>query len=662
MKNVSGDVSCTAGQMGRALGLSLASRKYRELPALSEIEKFSSNGNEICFCTIGDGSTSEGAFWEVMNAAVVHKVPLLTIVYDDGYGISVPVELQTAKGSISRVMEGFLMDEDGEGMHIYTVNGWDYVELVAVFEKVANKIRTEHRPALIHVKELTQPQGHSTSGSHERYKSKERLAWERENDGIERMISWIISREIASSEEVENLRIAAKKMVKEAKNIAWKRFTSSLNKLKHELQEILEVHSDDPVLIKLYDELKSAINPFYSEIIQVARRARLRFKLINKDLPARLEELLSEAVDKSSLKYHTHLYSESPKSVLNVPVVQAEYSENSLTLNGYQILNKFFDNKFSENDRLLAFGEDVGHIGDVNQGFAGLQAKFGAERIYDTGIREWSIIGQAIGLAIRGFRPIAEIQYLDYLVYAMAPLSDDLACLRYRTNGIQRSPVIVRTRGHRLEGIWHAGSPMGLILNSLRGMVIAVPRNMVQACGLYNTILESDDPAIVIECLNGYRLKEKLPDNIGEFSVPVGLPEILQKGTDLTLVTYGSCVREASKAIDLLKGFDISVELIDVQTLMPFDLEQIILNSIRKTNKVIFLDEDLPGAATAYMKHIVLEEHGGFRYLDASPMCITAKEHRPPFGSDGDYFSKPNPEYIAEKILKMMEEYRGGNL
>jgi pyruvate/2-oxoglutarate/acetoin dehydrogenase E1 component len=597
-----------------------------------------------------------------MNAAIVHKVPLLTIVYDDGYGISVPVELQTTKGSISRAMEGFLIDEEGEGMHIYTVKGWDYPELVATLEKVTEKIRNVHRPALIHVQELTQPQGHSTSGSHERYKSKERLSWERENDGIEKMILWMLNRGIATIDEIEEMRQKAKLFVREAKNRAWKNFILPFIPIKKNLLELLQNFSEDPVIAKLHKELKNAINPFYSEIIQVARRTVLRFRIIDVPIPESLETIIADAQKTSNQKYHTHLYSETPLSILNVPVVNPEYSVASPLLNGYQILNRYFDQKFEANDKLLAFGEDVGKIGDVNQGFAGLQVKYGESRISDSGIREWSIVGQAIGLAIRGFRPIAEIQYLDYLVYAIAPLTDDLASIRYRTNGIQRAPAIIRTRGHRLEGIWHAGSPMGLMINSLRGMVLAVPRNMVQAAGMYNSILASDDPAIVVECLNGYRLKEKLPANIEKFTVPVGLPEVLRDGTDITMVTYGSCVREALKALELIDQFDVSVELIDVQTLLPFDLEKIILNSVKKTNKVIFLDEDLPGGATAYMKDIVLEKHGGFEYLDAAPMSITAHGHRPPFGSDGDYFSKPNPELIAEKILEMIEEYRGVRL
>ncbi len=656
-KNISSDISSTAGQMGRAVGLALASKKFREMPELSHSDTFSDRGNEICFCTIGDSSTSEGAFWETMNAACVNKLPLLVAVWDDGFGISVPVELQTTKGSISKAMEGMLIDEKGDGMYMYKVKGWDYSSLVATFEKAAHKVRKEHIPAMVHVVEMTQPQGHSTSGSHERYKSKERLAWEREYDCIDKMAEWMLEHHIINEERLTSMKSEAKKVAKEARNKAWQKNISFVKENKVQLQNIYHSLHKDEKMVKLEQDIQNAVNPFYSELVQNAERLRFHLLTKKKEVPLNLHQFLDNADKIAKQRYFTHLYSDGPKSVLNVPVVRPEYNDGSPLLNGYQIINKFFEIKFEENDTLLAFGEDVGKIGDVNQGFAGLQAKYGKERVFDTGIREWTIVGFAIGLSMRGFRPIAEIQYLDYLAYAFSPLSDDLATLRYRSNGIQRAPAIIRTRGHRLEGIWHAGSPMAVLVHALRGMVIAVPRNMVQAAGMYNTLLKSDDPAIVIECLNGYRQKELLPENMGEYTVPVGLPEVLEVGNDLTLVTYGSCIREAVDAIQIIKEFGISVELIDVQTLLPFDLEHIISQSIRKTNKVIFMDEDVPGGATSYMMQCVLEDQKAFRFLDSPPATITAAPNRTPFGSDGDYFVKPTAENVVDKVLDMMREY-----
>ncbi len=657
LKNISSDISCTAGQMGRAAGLALASRKYRKLPEVEDRHLFSQDGNEVCFCTIGDSSTSEGAFWETMNAACVNKIPLLVAVWDDGYGISVPVELQTTKGSISRAMEGMLIDENKEGMYIYTVKGWDYTGLVATFEKAAHKVRSEHIPAMVHVIEMTQPQGHSTSGSHERYKSKERLSWEREYDCIEKMAEWMLQQGFITSGKLAEMRQDAKGVAKEARNHAWQKHINFVKQKKSTLTSIYDKISKDEKIGKMAQDIHNSVNPFYSELVQNAER--LRFYLLSKKypIPSILEEFINEAGEIAFQRYQAHLYSEGPRSALNVPYIPPEYSNDSPQINGYQVLNKFFEIKFAQDNRLLAFGEDVGKIGDVNQGFAGLQKIFGSERIFDTGIREWTIVGFAIGLAMRGLKPIAEIQYLDYIAYAFSPLTDDLATLRYRSNGIQRAPAIIRTRGHRLEGIWHAGSPMGVLIHALRGMIIAVPRNMVQAAGIYNTLIQSDDPSIVIECLNGYRLKESLPSNIGEYTIPVGMPEILTEGRDITLVTYGSCVREALEANHILNDFNISLEVIDVQTLLPFDLEHLILQSIKKTHKVIFMDEDVPGGASAYMMKCVLEDQNAFTYLDSIPVTITAAPNRTPFGSDGDYFVKPTAENVVNKALEMMKEY-----
>lgn len=661
MYNVSSDISCTAGQMARGLGLAMASKKYRKLDIPSH-KQFSDNGNEISFVTIGDSSTSEGVFWETMNASAVMRVPLIVAVWDDGYGISVPVEMQTAKGSISKALEGFLPDGNGNGIMIYTVKGWDYPELCAVFEKVSLKVRDKHMPALIHVQELTQPQGHSTSGSHERYKSPERLQWEKDNDCIKRMAEWIVESGIATQEEVDDLKEKAVEYTKNAKDNAWKTYS---NGVKSHLTTLKDIYTTIPQVSKtegiqhLENELSNTVNLTFSEILANARKMSIQLKRLN-SINDGLQSFIEKCQQLGDQKYHTHLHSNNKYAALNIPVVAPKYGLEPEVVNGYQILNAYFDNLFTYKPNIIAFGEDVGQIGDVNQGFAGLQAKHGTERVFDTGIREWTIMGQALGGSMRGLRPIAEIQYLDYMAYAFSLLTDDLATLRYRSNGIQRAPAIIRTRGHRLEGIWHAGSPMGMILTSMQGIYLCVPRNMVQAVGFYNTLLKSDDPGIVVECLNGYRLKEKLPTNLLEYTIPLGKPEILQEGTDITLVTYGSCVREAQKGLDLLKGFDISVELIDAQTLMPFDLEGIIVNSLKKTNRIIFMDEDIPGGATAYMMREVLEKWDGYQYLDAKPVTLTAAAHRTPFGSDGDYFTKPNPEDVFDCIMKMMSEAAPG--
>ncbi|MEL6986556.1 MAG: thiamine pyrophosphate-dependent enzyme [Bacteroidota bacterium] len=659
--NTSSDISSTAGQMARGLGLALASKKYRNSKALHSGTPFSDNGNEVCFVTIGDASTSEGAFWETMNAAAVTKVPMAVSVWDDGYGISVPIDLQTTKKSITKAMEGFRYDENGDGIYMYEAKAWDYPALCEMYERGVKLVRDTHTPALFHVTEVTQPQGHSTSGSHERYKSKERLQWEIDRDGIKVMSQWIVENNIASKEKIDALKAEAKTYVKECKNRAWKAYQDSIAEERNHIlkiySELLEQKIGPTSSIKtLETELKQVVNPTLDEVYQNAKRV---FYLIMSTDAVQTEQIktwLKSWKQTTDKRYHTNLYSDSVKSALKVPVVYAEYDEEPQVLNAYQILNQFFDKTLEQNPNVFAFGEDVGRIGDVNQGFAGLQQKYGKERVFDTGIREWTIMGQAIGMSMRGLRPIAEIQYLDYLIYGISPLSDDLATLRYRSNGIQTAPAIIRTRGHRLEGIWHAGSPMGMLINSLRGMYIITPRNMVQAVGFYNTMLQSDDPALIIECLNGYRLKESLPNNLTEFSLPLGVPEILNQGIDVTLVTYGSCVRIAQQAIKMLDEHDISVELIDVQTLLPFDLEHVIADSISKTNKVIFLDEDVPGGATAYMMQEVLEKQNAYQYLDAKPVTITAHAHRPPYGSEGDYFSKPNPEDIFEAVYKLMHE------
>ena len=656
--NISADISSTAGQMARALGLALASRKYRESKELATGTKFSNRGKEVCFCTIGDASTSEGIFWETVNAASVQQVPLAISVWDDGYGISVPIEYQTTKSSISEALAGFQIEKDGRtGLEIYTAKAWDYPGLVELYTTAIEKMRTSHAPALFHIQEVTQPQGHSTSGSHERYKTKERLQWEKEKDCILLMAEWMIKEGLATQEELDKIRKEAKTYVKQCRDRAWKAFNAPIKESLKSLQAIYSrIPSDGGEVDAIQKELKSLTAPLISELMQSARR--MYFLVMGAGLPAE-EELanwIAQVNQTAERRYHTYLYSDSPRSALNVPVVPPQYSESPQLKNGYEILNAFFDKALARRPELFAFGEDVGKIGDVNQGFAGMQKKYGEERVFDTGIREATIMGQAIGMAMRGLRPIAEIQYLDYLIYGLQPLMDDLATVRYRSNGQQQAPAIIRTRGHRLEGIWHAGSPLGMVINSLRGIYVCVPRNMAQAAGMYNTLLQSDDPGLVIECLNGYRLKEPMPENIGEYTVPLGAPEVLKKGSDLTLVTYGSCIRVAEAGIELLEKYGISVELIDVQTLLPFDLEHRILASLKRTNRVLFLDEDVPGGATAFMMREVLEKQGGYQYLDSAPATLTAHEHRPPYGSDGDYFSKPGPEDVFETVYKIMQE------
>jgi 2-oxoisovalerate dehydrogenase E1 component len=659
-KNSSADISPTAGQMPRLLGLAYASKLFRENAALREFTNLSVNGNEVAFGTIGNASTSEGMFFEALNAAGVLQVPLLMSVWDDAYGISVPAEYHTTKGSISKALAGLQRTETEKGFEILVCKGWDYLELVETYQRAERIAREEHVPVLLHVIEMTQPQGHSTSGSHERYKSKERLAWEAEHDCIRKMRQWIIDEVLILPEEIEQIEKEAKQAARQAKDRAWKAFTDDIKKDQQYVTKLIvqaeKESRDNALLEEIKLDLVKAVNPTRLETMRAAKRT-LRV-LRNEDLESRtaLIEWVKNAEKDNHNRYSSHLYSESDHSALKVKQVDAVYSDNAPLVDGREILQQCFDAALSRDPRVLAFGEDVGKIGDVNQGFAGLQQKHGELRVTDTSIRECTIVGQGIGLAIRGLRPIAEIQYLDYFIYALQTLSDDLASLHYRTKGGQKAPLIVRTRGHRLEGVWHAGSPIGMILHSLRGIYLLVPRNMTQAAGFYNTMLQSDDPGIIIECLNGYRLKEKLPDNIGTFTVPLGVPEILREGTDVTVVTYGSMCRVIIETAEELQKAGISVEVIDVQTLLPFDIHHSIVESVKKTSRVVFADEDVPGGATAYMMQQVLEKQDGYRYLDAQPITITGKEHRPAYASDGDYFTKPNPEGIFEKIYAMMRE------
>ncbi len=659
-KNSSSDISPTAGQMVRGMGLAFASKLFRKLPELKQFNTLSNNGNEVAFVTIGDASTSEGLFWETINAAGVMQVPLCVFVYDDGYGISVPKKYQTSKSSISEILKGFAYDKDLGGLTIHTVKGWDYASLCETIARGVAHTRETHIPAVFHIQEITQPQGHSTSGSHERYKSKERLEWEKNWDCLKILREYILENGIATDEEVLEIESKAKQDTLAAKQSAWNKYLEPIKK------SIADASTICNELVYAGGEAAAATAQFIKELQAIKEPNR-------KDIMRTLAQILhmSAASDaKQSVqnfynsmrkdgfeKYSSQLHSNTLYSAMQVPTIEAIYPAEPETLNGFEVLNAYFDNLLATNPKVMAFGEDVGNIGDVNQGFAGLQAKHGGWRVFDTGIREATIMGQGIGMALRGLRPIAEIQYLDYLLYGLQPLSDDVATLQYRTKGAQQCPLIVRTRGHRLEGIWHSGSPMGMIINSVRGMYLCVPRNMVQAAGMYNTLLQSNEPAIVIECLNGYRLKEAKPSNLATFTVPLGLPDILQTGDDITIVSYGSTLRIIQDAVNTyLSPKQISCEVIDVQTLLPFDINNIILKSLQKTNRIVFVDEDVPGGAAAYMFQQVMEKQGGYKYLDVAPRTITAQAHRPAYGTDGDYFSKPNAEDIAEVIMQMMAE------
>ncbi|MVM39546.1 transketolase [Spirosoma sp. HMF3257] len=654
------DIAPTAGQVPRSLGLAYASKLFRNNPGLAELTNFSHNGNEIVFATIGDASTSQGMFWETMNAAGVLQVPLLMSVWDDGYGISVPVEYQTVKGSISKALAGFQRDGSDKGLEIFTVKGWDYVGLFETYQQAAQICREEHVPVLVHVQELTQPQGHSSSGSHERYKSKDRLDWETEYDCNRVFRQWILENGYASAEELEAIEREAKQAAKQARLEAWNAFQASLKSDFDEaldlLQQAARHNSKSAELMAIREELRKTFAPIRRDSVTAVRKALRLLRADSGSARQRLKSWLERTNAENHDRFSSHLYSESPDSPMRVEAVSATFSDDSPALDGYQILQRYFENLFDRDPRVVALGEDVGKIGDVNQGFAGLQEKFGEIRITDTGIRETTIIGQGIGMAMRGLRPIVEIQYFDYVYYTLATLTDDLATLLYRTKGGQKAPLIIRTRGHRLEGIWHSGSPMGTMLSSLRGLHILVPRNMTQAAGFYNTLIKGDDPALLIESLNGYRLKELLPTNLSEFCVPLGVPETLRTGSDVTVITYGSMCRIVMEAAGQLAQLGVSIEVIDVQTLLPFDVHHTLVESIKKTNRVLFADEDVPGGASAYMMQQVVEGQNAYRYLDSSPRTLSAKPHRPPYGSDGDYFSKPNVDDVIETVYELMSE------
>ena len=663
-KNVSADISPTSGHMPRLLGLALASKLYRDHNELDQSGKFSVNGNEVAFGTIGDASTSEGYFFETLNAAGVLQVPLAISVWDDGFGISVPKAYQTIKQSISEALKGFEKENNSNGFYIYRVKGWDYEEVCRVYNEGINKCREEHVPVIFHITDLTQPQGHSTSGSHERYKTKERLDWENDFDGIRRMREWILKEKIATAEKLDKIEEDAVKRAREARQIAWDNYMGPLKDKKKDFINMVDITTCNCAKTDKIDaikkELKMVGEPIRKDIASSGRKI-LRLICDQCSNPANslkknVTTWLDNEMNEDIKRYSSHLYSESARSALKIKAIKPVITKDSPLFPGRTILRDNFDFLFKKYANLIAFGEDVGRIGGVNQTYEGLQEKYGEHRVSDTGIREASIIGQGIGMAMRGLRPIAEIQYFDYLLYGLQVLSDDLATLQYRTNGGQKAPLIISTRGHRLEGIWHSGSPMSMVINSLRGIYVCVPRDMTRAAGFYNLFLESDDAALIIEPLNGYRLKERLPANIGEFKTPVGIPDILQEGSDVTIVTYGSCVRVAQDAVKQLREFSISCELIDVQTLLPFDIHHLILKSLQKTNKIVFFDEDVPGGATAYMLQKVMEEQKGYYYLDSEPRTVTARENRAAYSTDGDYFSNPNAEDVFDAVYNLMHD------
>lgn len=657
IKNCSSDIAPTGGQMARLVGLAYASKLFRQNPELSYLKNFSVEGNEVAFGTIGNASTSEGVFFEAINAAGVLQVPMAVSVWDDGYGISVPAKFQTTKEDISEILKGFQREEGTNGYEIYKVKGWDYPALCEIYQKAIEVCRTEHVPVLIHVTEVTQPQGHSTSGSHERYKDADRLKWEKEHDCILKMREWMIESAIATEEVIAAIEEDAKKLVRDIQKEAWNEF---LGVIKQEQSDVIKminaVGKDRTDITKIAAHLASSPDALRKEVIAAARKT-IR-QTIAQPSPERdqLVGWYQNQIGINEERYNSKLFTDGAESPFLVNPVAAEYTEDSKMIDGRELLNACFDANFSRDQRLVAFGEDLGNIGDVNQGFAGLQAKYGDLRITDTGIREMTIIGQGIGLAMRGLRPIAEIQYLDYLLFAINILSDDLASLSYRTKAGQKAPVIVRTRGHRLEGVWHSGSPMGVILGALRGLHVCVPRNMTQAAGMYNTLFRGDEPALVIECLNGYRLKEKLPENVGSYTVPLGKAEILRQGSDITIVSYGSTLRLIEEAAEELMGLGIDVEIIDPQTILPFDTTQVCVQSLQKTNKLLVVDEDVPGGGSAFILQQILEEQKGYYHLDSKPKTLSAKAHRPPYGSDGDYFSKPSVDDVVEAVYQMMHE------
>lgn len=658
-KNVSADIAPTAGQMPRGLGLAFASKSFRNIEQLKQFKNLSDNGNEVCFVTVGDASTSEGHFWETVNAVGVLQIPMAIFVWDDGYGISVPKKFQTIKASISEALSGMQKKEGTNGIQIYTIKGWDYAGMCECFEEGIRITRETHVPVLFHVEEMTQPQGHSTSGSHERYKTPERLEWERAWDGIKKFKEWIIENALAEEEELNELEHSAKQFARESKASALEKYLAPIkNQVSRTIDLINHLAGSLPkeaeALQKISSELAANREPLRRDVLKALNT--VLDIAGDHDAAYWTRDYYNDLLKENKALYNSHLYNEGPKSALKVEEVKPVFTEHSPTINGFEVLNKYFDELFTRNPKIVAFGEDLGQIGDVNQGFSGLQLKHGPERIFDTGIRELTIMGQGIGLAMRGLRPIAEIQYLDYLLYGLQPLSDDVSTLHYRTFGQQSCPLIVRTRGHRLEGIWHSGSPLGMAINALRGMYVCVPRNMVQAVGMYNTLLRSNDPGLMIECLNGYRLKEKLPSNLLDYTVPLGIPELIKEGTDVTIVSYGSTLRIVQDAAQMLETAGISCEILDVQTLLPFDIHFKILESVKKTNRVVFADEDVPGGAAAYMFNKLMEEQGGYRHLDVAPRTITAQAHRPAYGTDGDYFSKPNSEEIKAVVKEMMAE------
>ena len=670
-KNSSADISPTASQMPRLVGLAQASKAYRNIEALNNKSHFSVNGNEVAWGTIGNASTSEGMFFESINAAGVLEVPMVMSVWDDEYGISVHAKHQTTKESISEILKGFQKEEGTNGYEIFVVNGWDYVQLIDVYAKASRIARENHTPVLIHVKELTQPQGHSTSGSHERYKNIERLKWEKEFDCIEKMREWILNFELEDgngnilkfvddNQELISLEKEAKKEVAAAKRTAWNAF---INEIKQEvttaarlLEKVAIKSSNGTFITKIKNDLESLIEPIRKDVLTASRKALRYLKDENFPEKIELQEFIKKSISEASYKYSSHLTSETTKATVNISEKLVNYGSEKKIVDGRIIMRENFDAILNNYPEVLIFGEDAGKIGDVNQGLEGLQQKYGTQRVSDTGIREATIIGQGIGLAMRGLRPIAEIQYLDYLLYGLQIMSDDLATLRYRTFGKQKAPLIIRTRGHRLEGIWHSGSPMGGIINNIRGIHVLVPRNMTKAAGFYNTLLQGDDPALVIECLNGYRLKEELPSNFGEFTTPIGVVENIRQGKDITVVSYGSTLRIVQEVAKELMQIGIDIEIIDAQSLLPFDINHDTLKSVAKTNRLLIVDEDVPGGASAYLLQQIIEEQDGYQYLDSKPATLTAKAHRPAYGSDGDYFSKPSAEDIFEKIYEMMHE------
>ncbi|MEL6256183.1 MAG: thiamine pyrophosphate-dependent enzyme [Bacteroidota bacterium] len=654
------DMSCTASQMPRIAGFVQASKLYRNNPRLAHLKNFSNNGNEVVFGTIGNASCAEGHFWETLNAVGVIQGPLVMSVWDDGYGISVPNDFQFMKSSLSEMLQGFQRTETEKGFEVLSVKGWDYESLIKTYSYAVKLARDEHIPSIIHVQELTQPQGHSTSGSHERYKSEDRLSWEKEFDCLSRLRTYLLDKNFATEEELLSWEAEDLKMIRRAKQDAWQAFQSPLKEEQKELVGLLKKLV--PLLPKkakfehLIDELSKVQTLSRRDFMQVSYRALLLSQGLEHPAISELKKWRRELSVKGRRLYSSHQYSESAQSPMKVEEIEPRYAEEAEMLNGFEIINRNFDMIFERNERAMAFGEDVGHLGDVNQGFANLQAKYGEDRIMDTGIRELSIMGQAIGLSVRGLRPIAEIQYIDYLIYGLQPLTDDLASLHYRTVGGQKAPAIIRTRGHRLEGIWHSGSPMAMMLATLRGIHIAVPRNMTKAAAFYNTFLKGDDPAIIVEVLNGYRLKEPLPENLSEITIRPGVPEVIRKGSDISLVTYGACCKLTMEAADLLAEMDIDAEVIDVQTLLPFDTDHKILESIKKTSRVLFIDEDVPGGATAFMMQEVVEKQAAFQYLDSEPKTLTSQAHRPAYGDDGDYWSKPQVEHICQAAYEIMHE------